>query len=320
MFNNNGNGEHFVSNGGFNPSIVNGTDYVASCFFKSDGTGGQGVIRTYVGTWIRAVFNLEEGTISAVQSGSDAKMENYGNGWYRCSLLVTAVGDYGSTFVQIGVGNSLNEYSYQGTSSLGNYFWGVQFEQGSFPTSYIPTNGSAVTRAADLAGSTGDLSDTFNDSEGVLMAEISAFVNSGSSRRISISHPSYDTDNRVILEVDETTSTIKSFMSSGGSIVGSLTVNNINQTQNNKIAILYKANTFEIYINGFLLDSDYVVASLPIGLSRIQFEGANGSNDFYGKTKQLRYYDEVLTDIDLEELTSWDSFRAMAEGQNYVIE
>ena len=46
----------------------------------------------------------------------------------------------------------------------------------------------------------------------------------------------------------------------------------------------------------------------------------NGANNFYGNTKQLRYYDEVLTDIELEELTSWDSFRAMAEGQNYVIE
>ena len=152
------------------------------------------------------------------------------------------------------------------------------------------------------------------------MAEISALADDGTSRRISISHSSYDTNNRVILEVDETTSTIKSFMSSGGSLVGSLTVNNINQTQNNKIAVLYKANTFEIYINGFLSDSDYVVASLPIGLSRIQFEGANGLYDFYGKTKQLQYYNTALTDSELEILTSWVSFTEMAQGQLYTIE
>ena len=316
MFNNNGNGEHFVSNGGFNPSIVNGTDYVASCFFKSDGTGGQGVIRTYVGTWIRAVFNLEEGTISAVQSGSDAKMENYGNGWYRCSLLVTAVGDYGSTFVQIGVGNSLNEYSYQGTSSLGNYFWGVQFEQGSFPTSYIPTNGSAVTRAADLAGSTGDLSDTFNDSEGVLMAEISALADDLTFRNITISDGS--NSNIIQLRYRSTSNVLQALLYVGG--VGEIygvTLNDI--TIFSKALIKYKENDVSFWVNGFEIFSDTLASTFPNGtLNVLRFQRGDGAFPFYGNTKQLRYYD--TTDIDLEELTSWDSFRAMAEGQNYVIE
>ena len=314
MFNNNGNGEHFVSNGGFNPSIVNGTDYVASCFFKSDGTGGQGVIRTYVGTWIRAVFNLEEGTISAVQSGSDAKMENYGNGWYRCSLLVTAVGDYGSTFVQIGVGNSLNEYSYQGTSSLGNYFWGVQFEQGSYPTSYIPTTTTTVTRAADATGGTGDLSDTFNDSEGVFYFEGNTFeaitqqlsINTGNAG--SAVKFLYLSSNRFIFEVRDSYSTqasIEKTLSNVESII--------------KVAGKYQQNNFSLWINGFEIGTD-TSGTIPANLSKLSYDDGAGNSDFYGKTKQLRYYDEVLTDIELEELTSWDSFRAMAEGQNYVIE
>ena len=55
----------------------------------------------------------------------------------------------------------------------GVYVFGLQIEQGSYPTSYIPTNGSAVTRSAETANGSGDAS-TFNDSEGVLMVEISA--------------------------------------------------------------------------------------------------------------------------------------------------
>jgi hypothetical protein len=75
-----------------------------------------------------------------------------------------------------------------------------------------------------------------------------------------------------------------------------------------------------MHINGFLLGSDYTIASLPIELSRLQLEGANGSNDFYGKTKQIQYYNSALTDSELEQLTSWTSFTEMAQGQLYTIE
>jgi len=314
ILNNNGNGEHFVSNGGFNGSIVSGTDYVASCFFKSDGTGGQGVIRTYVGTWIRAVFNLEEGTISNVQSGSDAKMENYGNGWYRCSLLVTAVGGYGSTFVQIGVGNSLNEVSYQGTSSLGNYFWGVQFEQGSFLTSYIPTTSSQVTRSAETANGSGDAA-TFNDSEGVLMVETSALTEIDSYRTICLSDSS--TSDRINIWYWNN-GTIKIDLYSQNNSQFEYDID-IDTTLFNKIAVKYKLNNFSIFINGFEVFTD-LVGVTPIGLNEINFSHGNELYPFYGKTKQIQYFDTALNSEDLEKLTSWVSFQEMAEGQLYTIE
>ena len=56
-----------------------------------------------------------------------------------------------------------------------------QLEQGSYPTSYIPTNGSTVTRSAETANGSGDAA-TFNDSEGVLMAEISALANDANEK------------------------------------------------------------------------------------------------------------------------------------------
>ena len=62
---------------------------------------------------------------------------------------------------------------------------GAQLEQGSYPTSYIPTNGTAITRAAETANGSGDAA-TFNDSEGVLMAEISALSDDTTSKTISI--------------------------------------------------------------------------------------------------------------------------------------
>ena len=257
-----------------------------------------------------AFFDIKNGVLGSTINTIDTKIEKYPNGWYKCSVIGNNTNSLAQIFVS---SDNVNV-------GLGNvYLWGADFQNGSYPTSYIPTNGTTVTRQAETANDSGDAA-TFNDSEGVLMAEVSALVNNGESRRISISHSADDTSNRITLEVDETTSTIKAFMSSGNVTVGSITVNNINQTNNNKIALLYKENTFEMHINGFLLGSDYTIASLPIELSRLQLEGANGSNDFYGKTKQVQYYNSALTESELSQLTSWTSFTDMAEGQLYTIE
>jgi len=57
-------------------------------------------------------------------------------------------------------------------SSLGIYIYGAQLEQGSYPTSYIPTSGSAVTRLADVCNN-GANEQVINSTEGVFYAEIS---------------------------------------------------------------------------------------------------------------------------------------------------
>jgi len=315
VLDNNNNGEHLIT-GSYSGSITSGLDYTASVFFKSDGTGGKGVIRFYLGAWNNAVFNLDDGTISYTSSGV-SKIENYGNGWYRCSLKSTAVSNYGNTILQLAIANSLNQFSYQGTSSLGNYFWGVQFEQGSYPTSYIPTNGSSVTRSAETATGSGDAS-TFNDSEGVLMAEISALDDDNTNRFISLSSGQYQ--NRVAIFFDATNNNINVQIRSNDvnqPIVGEF--NNYNIKEFNKILIKYKKNDVDIYINGFLL-SHNTNCNMAVGLSEIAFDDGGGLSDLYGNTKQVQYFDTTLTNSELETLTSWVSFQDMAEGQLYTIE
>jgi hypothetical protein len=190
--------------------------------------------------------------------------------------------------------------------------FGFQLEQGSYATSYIPTNGSVVTRSAETANGSGDAS-TFNDSEGVLMAEISALANDGTSRRISISDGG--TSNRVSIEIDETADRLKLFIDSN-----SLQVDNIGLTNFTKICGKYKANDYSLWVNGFELATLTTSSNVPSGLDRLNFDGGNLSNDFYGNTKQLQYFDTVLTDNELETLTSWVSFQDMAESQLYTIE
>jgi hypothetical protein len=315
VLDNNNNGEHLIT-GSYSGSITSGLDYTASVFFKSDGTGGKGVIRFYLGAWNNAVFNLDDGTISYTSSGV-SKIENYGNGWYRCSLKFTAASDYGNTIIQLAIANSSNQFSYQGTSSLGNYFWGVQFEQGSYPTSYIPTNGSAVTRSAETAFGSGDAS-TFNDSEGVLMAEISALANDLTNRYILLG----TTSNNVYIRYQNSSNSLRCNVTVNGSSQFIAIFNLDDETINSKISVKYKENDFSLYVNGFKLKTDLGGSTFTNGtLTELAFDnGLSNQFPFYGNIKQLQYFDTVLNDNELETLTSWVSFSDMAEGQLYTIE
>lgn len=190
---------------------------------------------------------------------------------------------------------------FRGSSSLSEIivFGANATNDQAFATSYIPTSGSTVTRNADAANNAGS-SDLINSTEGVLYAEIAALANDGTSRRISLSDGSIN--NRVSLEIDETANKIKAFISSGG-VSQILEHTATDLTQNNKIAIKYKLNDMSIWLNGSEVVTDSS-GNMPVSLDRLNFDGGNLSNDFYGKTKCVAVYKEALTDAELTCLTT----------------
>jgi len=104
-------------------------------------TSGDGV--TY--------FNLATGAVGQTDANHTATIEDFGGGWYRCSITFTtdATDTSGSVIIGIAVGDGANVAStpLDGTSSI--LIYGAQFEEGSTPSSYIPTSGSTVTRSAE---------------------------------------------------------------------------------------------------------------------------------------------------------------------------
>ena len=265
--------------------------------------GGGGIIG-------HANFNLETGEYS-----SDGLMDYYGNGWYRCTVQFSA-GTPSSHYISFS--DSLSAARLSTSVSDGSfYLYGMQSETTSYTTSYIPTSGSTVTRVAETCTGSGDAA-TFNDSEGVLMAEISALVDDQTRRQISVSDGSVDNFVRFNYN-DDGSNRIRFQIKSNTSIETSttFTVNDIKEFH--KVAIFYRLNDVKFFIDGFKVGTD-PLATMPTGLDVLNFDQGNGFQDFYGKTKQIQYFDSVLDSEQLEQLTSWDSFRAMAEGQLYTIE
>ena len=294
-----------------NLSEVSFNDGYAYSIFIKKGNSRYVTIRSAFFTQSIVVgFDLD--TLTAQTNG---KIEDYGNDWYRLSITKDISGDADrSGFFYLYLPDSLGSQ----TSVSGNYayFYGGQIEDGNYPTSYIPTNGSAVTRSAETANGAGD-STTFG-SEGVLFAEISALVDDGTLRSIAITD---GTVNNIIV--------IRYNNYVGNSSIDGIYVNNNvlttaailypNITDFTKIALSYQQGALKLYVNGVLEINVALVVNDAINWNTLQFDIGNGTQDFYGNVRQVQSFNEVLTDADLETLTSWTSFTDMANGQLYSI-
>ena len=303
------NSEHNIR---FNAYVSSNT-YTYSVFVKKyNGSSDRNVSFKIGGTNGVGTFNLDTGIWTGVTFDNPNAID-FGNDWWLLSF--TDTGPSFNVIIQI---NNNGNVSYQGDGTSGIYIWGAMLEQGSFPTSYIKSNGSAVTRSAETATGSGDAA-TFNDSEGVLMAEISALADDLSNRGIAISDGSVN--NRVTMFYTNVSNAIQVKVVVGGSnsLNSYIAISNI--SLHNKFALKYKQNDFSLFVNGFELITDTSGNTFSNGtLTELAFDRGDGAEDFYGNTKQIQYYNSALTDSELEQLTSWTSFTDMAQGQLYTIE
>jgi len=282
----------------------NGRDY---CYLYSNSEGDKAI-----------KFDIKKGIIIGAALGTDtgSKITNFGNGWYRIEIKITATSSGSKAFVISPTNNGSSSISaYAGDPSKGILVWGAMLEIGSYPTSYIPTSGTAVTRSAETATGAGN-STTFNNSEGVLMLEISRLNKADSSSEI-ISINDGSLSNYITLYYDS--NGVAYVLKGSTERTGNFSMSANNQAIFNKIALKYKSQDVSLFVNGFEVDTNSGTLGLS-GLNSLEFNHGNDAFDFYGKAKQIQYFDSILADTQLEQLTSWQSFTDMANGQLYTIE
>ena len=262
-------------------TVVSGTEYTVSIF-----------VDNYSGVSQSNFIDILSGG-----GGEDFSSDLISNGRIQGTFTATST----SVTIRIGHGTTSTR-----TGSFSVNISGVQLEDGgsgidaTYATSLIHTTGTIATRSADVCNSAGTSAE-FNDSEGVIFAEIAALANDGTDRVIEVSNGS---GNRLSIRFTSNDNQIRFFGRAGGSTQTNQFASVNDATAFNKIAFKYQQDNVVGYINGVKVFTDTTFANLFVNLSELDFAQYNLSNPFYGKVKQLIYFNETLSDSELQTLTS----------------
>ena len=187
--------------------------------------------------------------------------------------------------------------------------WGGQAESGSFPTSYIPTSGSTVTRNQDQFSRDG-IGSLIGQTEGTFFIELSKPVlNFSTQSLISLNNAASNSDANSIAIGFDTGDDFFIRLQSNNVLVFQETETNADANTFYKVAISYKSGESLMYLNGSPLtptsgnlSNAFTFAVILDNLS-FDFRG-DGALPFFGKVKQLQVYKTALTDTQLAALTS----------------
>ena len=245
------------------------------------------------------LVDLENGTISADSvSTNNFTIENYGNGWYRVSCYSTLDVNL-QIQIFFGIDGSGSNIATNGTDGV--YIYGFEIQNGIYATSYIPTQGGAVTRVVDVCNN-GANEQVINSTEGVLYFEGSALANDGTDRKITLSDNSLN--NAINFGYSRFSGNINAEVISGGVLQTSgFGATGVTQDNNNKFALSWGNGISKFYVNGTLASSHTNVTS-PIGMNVLNFSLSSGFQKMFSNTKDLRVYNTALTDQELINLTT----------------
>jgi hypothetical protein len=248
-----------------------------------------------------AYYNLSTGATGTVTAGT-AAITSVGNGYYRCSLTATLAASASCT-ADIQLANADNSNSFIGNAFDGVTLWGTQVELGAFPTSYIPTVASQVTRASDAASMTGtNFSSWYSQGQGTLYAEstpLAAPLTTPSRPVFHIRNAGGTSYIDLRYRASQKTSAIV--------VLSNVTQVDISSTANyttasGKIASTYATNNVTFTFNAETVKADTSV-TIPTDLSQAYF-GTDSTSLFNGTIKKLAYYPMQVTNAQLQALTS----------------
>jgi hypothetical protein len=258
--------------------------------------------------WTGCVFDLQNGIArtpqsSGAQSACTAKIEDFGNGWYRCSISYTSY-TTGTFYTFIGATSTnnatlgsygLEDFTANGTS--GFYLYGAQLETASsYPTSYIPTTSASATRVADACSKTG-ISSLIGQTEGTIFVDVQDLA-----------------QETFLFSFNESTSSSVSILKNSSNQIqcqvwGSVLVTIFSSAVSNirlKIAFAYKSGSVAVYINGVQAGTSATTFTLGTTMDTIYlpYRGTYYAISQTALYNQVGLFKTRLTNAELASLTT----------------
>jgi hypothetical protein len=282
------------------------TQRTASFFAKKNASS---IVEIYnassPGNFVR--YDLENGAILSNGGAMTGEMQNYGNGWYR--LIATH-----------SIASGTNTFGFRITNAGTIYIFGAQIEEASTVSSYIPTEASAITRNVDSSYNQpfGDLASDYpitvywkgriTNYNGFNSA-FSIYKNGSSGEFLIVS---FNTSSQILVR---------------RAISGSEDIDYISHTTQigdvKKIAIKFiSATTLKLYIDGIEIFNESSGTSKPWDFNSVLIGQLRVSADI-GKRNpadELFVWNKALTDAEMVDVTSYNTFAEMATGQQFTIQ
>ncbi len=202
------------------------------------------------------------------------------------------------------LGRRFDVYLQSGNSSDGDtefYICFVQFENGSYATSYIPTSGASATRAADVSSSSSNTfgNSFFNPKETTMFADV--------IKSYSGNFPNYpgvytfkdeNVDNRITCYgVINTTKFTNNSVKSGGVSQTSYVQVNANFPGSTRIAQAVATDSC-MFVGSGVLTTEDTSLTMPVGIDRLDISFKAGY------LRRLTYWPERLPNATLQTITN----------------
>jgi hypothetical protein len=242
-----------------------------------------------------AKFTLQgAGTVDYTLS-STAFIRQAADGWYYCTMVASpGSGTSVSFFILDDAGST----SYTGDPTKGVYVDCLQVEAGAFPTSYIPTTTTAVTRNADVATMTGtNFSDWYNPTEGTIVIEYQGAAVAASTRAFAITDGTLS--NFIQLVASNGSGSISNYgeIVTGGVLQTALGAGAYSATAQTSV-LAYKNNDVAFAKNGAATLTDNS-AAIPT-VNRLQLGMLATFAHLNGVIKRFYFYPQRLTNSEIQ--------------------
>ena len=187
------------------------------------------------------------------------------------------------------------------TGTVNMLIWGAQVEAGAFPTSYIPTSGTALTRNADVASITGsNFSSWCNQSEGTVFVKGATNDIDGNTGWVSFYQASSPNNNRISVRQ------VPTIITSAGTSITLSAFSNPTPKEIQKISTAYKNDDFALY-STYSTPVFLSTGLVPVSVDTVLLggvESTGGAFNLNGTISRLTYFPDRLPDATLQAITA----------------